>query len=131
MTPPLPARAHAPQLLTVDDVAARLNVSPSTVRRLIATGELSRVSVRGAVRVSEEDLSSWVDRHRAGGFVGETDAPTSDSPTPVNLSSSPRVNAIRERLRARREKSTRERSPASSASVGAVVPIGSSKPKRP
>jgi len=49
------------QLLTVSATAARLALSPLTVRRLIAAGRLPAVRVgRRAVRVTENDLEALV-----------------------------------------------------------------------
>ena len=49
-----------PRQLTVQQVATRLNVSESTVRRNIASGELAAVRVgKAAWRVSEEDLTRF------------------------------------------------------------------------
>lgn len=50
----------AARLLTVDEVAERLNVSTTTVRRLCATGELSSVRILSNIRVNEEDLEKYV-----------------------------------------------------------------------
>lgn len=48
-------------LLTIQDVAARLQVSVATVRRLIAREDIvaTRVSER-LVRVAEEDLAAYL-----------------------------------------------------------------------
>lgn len=43
-------------LLTVRDVAKRLQVSERTVRRLIEAGDLAVIHIGGLVRVSEEAL---------------------------------------------------------------------------
>lgn len=59
-------------LLTVKDVAARLNVSASCVYQLVESGRLSHHRIglgRGAIRVSEESISEYLDevRHHASG----------------------------------------------------------------
>lgn len=57
------AVAHEPRLLTVLDVAARLNVSESTVRRLIADDELPSLQLGGkrkAVRIDESEFVAWL-----------------------------------------------------------------------
>ena len=51
-------------MLTVEQVAERLAVSPKTVRRWIKDHELSIHRLGGAIRVSESDLSSFLNRHR-------------------------------------------------------------------
>jgi excisionase family DNA binding protein len=53
------------QLLTRAEVVARLQVSPSTVARLLASGELPCVRIGRAVRVREDDFASFVERHRS------------------------------------------------------------------
>jgi excisionase family DNA binding protein len=47
-------------LLTVDETAALLRVSPRHVRRLIASGELPVVRIGKAVRVRPEDLRQLI-----------------------------------------------------------------------
>jgi excisionase family DNA binding protein len=53
-----PAQQAIPSLLSVAEAAAALGVSPITVRRRIASGELSavRVGERGAVRIDAAAL---------------------------------------------------------------------------
>ena len=50
------------QLLTPNDVAAYCQVSPKTVLRAIQSGRLSavRLGVRGAYRVSQADMETWL-----------------------------------------------------------------------
>jgi excisionase family DNA binding protein len=55
--------AHERPLLTITQVAERLNVSESTVRRRIASGELSAVQLGGTgapVRIDERELDAYV-----------------------------------------------------------------------
>ena len=56
--PPLP-RLHA-----VDAIAARLNVSTKTVRRWITRNELPAHRLGRSVRVAEDDLLVFLDKHR-------------------------------------------------------------------
>jgi excisionase family DNA binding protein len=51
-------------LLTYAEAAESLGVSPATLRRLVADGELPAVSVRGAVRVARSDVERYVERLR-------------------------------------------------------------------
>ncbi len=51
------------KLLTLDEVAERLNVSVATVRRLIHDGELKAVKVRFQLRVKPSDLDDYIRRH--------------------------------------------------------------------
>jgi len=56
------ATAPAPvQLLTVDDVAAVLRLSPRSVRRMIEDGRLPVIRLGRAVRVHPSALSALVD----------------------------------------------------------------------
>lgn len=57
----------APIVLTVKEVAARLQVSAATVYKLVADGALPHSRVMNAVRVSETDLMAFIDRCRVGG----------------------------------------------------------------
>lgn len=49
------------QLLTLQQVADRLQVSISTVRRLIDAGELRTVRIGRNLRVRPEDLRAYID----------------------------------------------------------------------
>jgi excisionase family DNA binding protein len=72
-------------MLSVKQVAARLNVSAATVYSLCDSGELPhrRIGVgRGCIRVTEEDLQEYLDRKRVGGRKEEPPAP---KPAPVRL----------------------------------------------
>ena len=48
------------QLLTISDVADRLRLSSSSVRRLVNAGLLRTVKIGGAVRVSTDELERFV-----------------------------------------------------------------------
>lgn len=51
------------RLLRVDpDVADILNVHPRTVYRLVATGQLQALRVRGALRVPQSGLDDYIQR---------------------------------------------------------------------
>lgn len=59
-------------LLTVKNVAERLNISPSCVYQLVESGQLAHHRIglgRGAIRVTEDDLTNYLDqvRHHASG----------------------------------------------------------------
>lgn len=49
------------QLLTLQQVADRLQVSMSTVRRLVAAGKLKAVRIGRNLRVRPEDLSKYIE----------------------------------------------------------------------
>ena len=51
-------------LLTVEDVAQRLQIKPDTVRRWIRTGKLPAIELGGRLRVAPTDLQAFLDKHR-------------------------------------------------------------------
>jgi excisionase family DNA binding protein len=55
-------------LLTLNDVANRLNCSRATVRRMVDRGELEgvKIGLRG-IRVKSESLERYLERHQIGG----------------------------------------------------------------
>jgi excisionase family DNA binding protein len=70
---PTPPRGRAPfrggdesvldpgeSLLTLQEVAGQLAVSPRTVRRLVAVGELRCVRIGRLVRIHPGDVSRWL-----------------------------------------------------------------------
>ena len=63
LPPPIPT-LPTPALLDAAAVAARLDVSLRTVRRLIAAGELPVHRIGRAVRVSEDDLARFLAARR-------------------------------------------------------------------
>lgn len=73
-----------PLLLRLDRTAEALDVSPTTVKRLIKAGELVAVKVQGATRVRADDLRSYVEHlsqstsdepSRSGGVNGTVTRP--------------------------------------------------------
>ena len=48
-------------LLSINDVAEKLQVSSPTVRRLISTGQLKSVRVMGQHRITERELSNFIE----------------------------------------------------------------------
>ncbi len=64
-TPLRPASAsRTPRLLSVRATADRLQVAEKTIRRLIAAGELPTHRIGGCVRVSEDDLLTFLSKAR-------------------------------------------------------------------
>jgi excisionase family DNA binding protein len=49
--------------LTTGEVAARLRVSPRTVRRLIRTQQLSAQRIADEFLIGESDLAAFIDAH--------------------------------------------------------------------
>jgi excisionase family DNA binding protein len=50
----------ARRLLSVDDIATAMAISPKTVRRMIARGELISHRIGKLIRVSDEDLATYL-----------------------------------------------------------------------
>ncbi len=53
-----------PRWLKIHEAAELLNVSKTTVRRLLASGALEAIKVGRAVRVDRDDLDRYVAEHR-------------------------------------------------------------------
>lgn len=51
-----------PVAMTIPDAARRLAVSPMTIRRLLARGELSRITVGRSVRVLARSVDELAER---------------------------------------------------------------------
>jgi excisionase family DNA binding protein len=52
------------RLLRINEVAERLGVSPSTVRRLLGNGELPWLRLNGpgsSIRIPEDKLEQWLE----------------------------------------------------------------------
>ena len=69
-------------MFSVKDVADRLSLSPSKVYRLIEERELSHHKIGGAIRISEEQLSEFLQKTTR---ERRTDAPPSVRPHPYKL----------------------------------------------
>lgn len=63
-------------MLTVEQVADRLQVNEQTVRRWLREGELEGIAFAGRTgwRISEEDLRAFLDRRR----VAESESPSKE-----------------------------------------------------
>lgn len=61
----MPTPDGRPDLLTIEQVAQRLQVHPRTIRRAIDTGELPALDLpfRGGLRVTREALDRWFAEH--------------------------------------------------------------------
>jgi excisionase family DNA binding protein len=53
-------------MLTVDDVAQQLQLSPKTVRRMIARGDLTAHRIGRQLRVAPTDLRAFISHGRTG-----------------------------------------------------------------
>jgi excisionase family DNA binding protein len=62
--------ARIKRLLTMKDVAERLQVSGVTAWRLHAERGLRVVRIGRSVRVRESDLEAWLDKNASGGSEG-------------------------------------------------------------
>lgn len=58
--PKIPSPAHCNVMLTVSEAANRLNVSPRTIRRLIAEGKILIYQIRRSIRISEADFVDYL-----------------------------------------------------------------------
>jgi excisionase family DNA binding protein len=54
-----------PSLLSVSDIAERLKLSTKTIRRWIERGDLPAHRLGRNVRISEQDLAGYLNKHRA------------------------------------------------------------------
>jgi len=60
-----PTTSHdGAEFRSVAQLARTLGVSPATVRRAIASGELPAIKVRGQLRVGAKDFTGWLSRGR-------------------------------------------------------------------
>jgi excisionase family DNA binding protein len=64
-------------LLTIDEVRSRLNVSVSTVRRLVRDGKLRAYRVGGRLRFKPEEVAAYVDSQLVATAIPERDTPSS------------------------------------------------------
>jgi len=63
------------KLLTVDEVAEILQVSPTTVYRRIQAGELPAIKLgHRQVRIKPEDLEAYIEAHRITGEQAESES---------------------------------------------------------
>ena len=60
----LPPSRRAPALLTIPDVAAQLQLSTKTIRRMIERGDLPSHRIGRQVRVASNDLGAFIHRSR-------------------------------------------------------------------
>jgi helix-turn-helix protein len=51
-------------LLNINEVAARLNISPRAVKRLLARDDLAVVRIDGFLRFRACDIDAYIDAHR-------------------------------------------------------------------
>jgi excisionase family DNA binding protein len=70
---------ESPGLLTLEQVATRVQVHPRTIRRAIDAGQLAAIELpfRGGIRVRTHALDEWLDEHPA---APETSRPALAAP---------------------------------------------------
>jgi excisionase family DNA binding protein len=56
-----------PKLLTIDELAERLDVSTRHVRRLVAEKRVPYLKVGKFIRFDPAEISAWLDRSRVAG----------------------------------------------------------------
>lgn len=56
--------SEEPLILTVREAAARLRVHESTLRRIIADGEIDHVRLRGRVMIAPDQIVAYINRNR-------------------------------------------------------------------
>lgn len=61
-------RRFAPTCLSVSEVAKRLSISEKSVRRWVAVGDLHHHKLGASIRISEDDLASFLAAHRRQGL---------------------------------------------------------------
>jgi hypothetical protein len=61
----MPVKPKSEPLLTLQDLAARWQVSLKSVRRIVARGELTVHHIGHQIRVSSEDAATYEKLHRA------------------------------------------------------------------
>ena len=68
------------ELLTLRSAARALAVSERTVRRLVTAGTLPHVRIGRAVRITPEDLATWIDQRITGRDTGTEDHTETQQP---------------------------------------------------
>ena len=74
--------APIPGLLTSDEAAQFLAVSPRTLWSLTKNGSVSRVRIGKLVRYDPRDLRAFIDNHKSGGLESAARKPMSKRPGP-------------------------------------------------
>lgn len=52
------------EFLTVKQVATLLNISPRSVRRMLAANELGAYKLQGVIRISKSDIDRYLEKCR-------------------------------------------------------------------
>jgi len=95
-------------LLTANDVADKLNVSLSTISKLVASGHLRGYRIGRCLRISDEALDEYLMGVVTECHSKDDAAPTSGksgSKCEASASASPRAQRLAERLRRKSESS--------------------------
>ena len=53
------------QMITMDDLAVRLNVNKRTLYRLVQNGEIPGFKVGGSWRFDDDDISAWINTQKS------------------------------------------------------------------
>lgn len=56
--------SDTPRLLSIKEVAERIGVTKPHIHKLLNNGDLTRIHLEGVVRISEEELSQYIEIKR-------------------------------------------------------------------
>lgn len=88
-------------LMSIDEVADIVGLSPHSVRRAIRDGQLQAIRLRRSLRVHPDDLARWLDdgRLRASGTLADLAMPMPE-PRPSRPPSGGFLNEVKKGRRA-------------------------------
>jgi excisionase family DNA binding protein len=52
------------RLLRLDEAASLLDISPRTIYRLVSSGDLPALKVRGGIRIDTQDLNTYIEKQK-------------------------------------------------------------------
>ena len=67
--------AEGDQLLTIEQVCQRVQLSPCAVRRAITRGELQAYKLASRIRIPESAVAAWLDRSEVGVTIEDGPVP--------------------------------------------------------
>lgn len=57
------------EILTIHDIAKRINVSESWIYKKAKAGIIPHVRIGGAIRFIEKDIEAWINAHKDNGCL--------------------------------------------------------------